>query len=390
MESVLTGYIVVDLSKDMAGSYACMLLGDMGATVIKVETPEARDWRGESPFHHWNRGKRSVALDFSVEEARGAFEDIVRSADVVVEDYLPGEARERGLDYESLEKLNPRLVYCAMPPFGEEGPLAEKPANDGVVAAYSALMGNQNGPEGMPEFSTVPGPSCGSAFLAAYSITSALYVRETEGIGQKVEVPLLNGSITMQGSAFIRGPGLGDPEGPERDPRGVKPAYRLYQCSDGKWIFIACGNDTFWGKLCIALDMGEFTVNPRFRDAPWSFSPEDHELVKKTIAQKIGKEPQAYWLQYFDENDVPASPADTRDDSLVDPQVLSDNILVQVDDPLLGIMTQLGPLVKVAGLNGLIPAPAPGLGEHGMDVLAGLGYGEAECAKLVKSGGLIC
>ncbi len=390
MESVLTGYTVVDLSKDMAGAYACMLLGDMGATVIKVETPDAPAWRGEAPFHHWNRGKRSVAFDFSVEGARGAFEDIVKSADVVVEDYLPGEAHERGLDYESLERLNPRLVYCAMPPFGEEGPLAEKPANDGVVAAYSALMGNQNGPEGMPEFSTVPGPSCGSAFLAAYSITSALYVRETEGIGQKVEVPLLNGSITMQGSAFIRGPGLGDPEGPERDPRGVKPAYRLYQCSDGKWIFIACGNDTFWGKLCIALDMGEFTVNPRFRDAPWSFSPEDHELLKKTIAQKIRKKPQAYWLQYFDENDVPASPADTRDDSLVDPQVLSDNILVQVDDPLLGIMTQLGPLVKVAGLNGSIPAPAPGLGEHGMDVLAGLGYGEAECAKLVKSGALIC
>ena len=390
MESVLSGYTVLDLSRDMAGAYACMLLGDMGASVIKVETPDAPDWRGDAPFHHWNRGKRSVALDLSVEGARGAFEAIVKSADVVVEDYLPREARERGLDYESLERLNPSLVYCAIPPFGEEGPLADKPANDGVIAAYSALMGNQNGPKGMPEYSTVPGPSCGTAFLAAYAITSALYVRETEGIGQKIEVPLLNGSVTMQGSGFIRGPGLGDPEGPERDPRGVKPAYRLYQCSDGKWIFIACGNDTFWGKLCIALDMEEFTVNPRFRDAPWSFTPEDHEAVKKIIGDKIGKESQAYWVQYFDEHDVPAAPADSRDDFLVDPQVLSDNILLHIDDPMLGIMTQLGPPVKVAGLNGSVPAPAPGLGEHGVDVLSGLGYGEAECARLVKSGALIC
>ena len=390
MESVLSGYTVVDLSRDMAGAYACMLLGDMGASVIKVETPDALDWRGDAPFHHWNRGKRSVALDFSVEGARGAFEAIAISADVVVEDYLPRETRERGLDYETLSDLNPLLIYCAIPPFGEEGPLADKPANDGVIAAYSALMGNQNGPKGMPEYSTVPGTSCGTAFLAAYAITSALYVKETEGIGQKIEVPLLNGSVTMQGSGFIRGPGLGDPEGPERDPRGVKPAYRLYQCSDGKWIFIACGNDTFWGKLCIALDMEEFTVNPRFRDAPWSFTPEDHEAVKKIIGDKISKESQAYWVQYFDEHDVPAAPADSRDDFLVDPQVLSDNILLHIDDPMLGIMTQLGPPVKVAGLNGSVPAPAPGLGEHGVDVLSGLGYGEAECAKLVKSGALIC
>ena len=107
MESVLSGYTVVDLSQDMAGAYACMLLGDMGAAVIKVETPDAPDWRGDAPFHHWNRGKRSVALDLSVEGARGAFEAIVKSADVVVEDYLPREARERGLDYESLSDLNP-------------------------------------------------------------------------------------------------------------------------------------------------------------------------------------------------------------------------------------------------------------------------------------------
>ena len=391
MESVLFGYTVIDLCRDMAGSYACMLLGDMGASVIKVETPEDSGWRGDASFHHWNRGKKSVTLDLSMEGARGALEAIVKSGDVVVEDYLPKEARERGLDYETLSGLNQRLIYCAIPPFGEEGPLADRPANDGVVSAYSALMGNQNGADGIPEYSTVPGPSSGTAFIAAYSVTAALYVRETEGVGQKVEVPLLNGSIIMQGSSFIRGQGIqGDPEGPERDPRGVKPAYRLYQCSDGKWIFIACGNDAFWGKLCVAMGMEEFTTSPRFRDAPWRFEPEDEPIIKAVLHDKIGKETQAYWLQYFDEHDVPAAPADHRDDFLVDPQVQSDGILVQVDDPMLGNMTQLGPLVSVAGLPGSVVGPAPGLGEHGMEVLSGVGYGKKECLKLVESGALIC
>ena len=298
MDSVLTGYTIIDLSRDMAGSYACMLLGDMGAPVVKVETPEGQGWRGEAPFHHWNRGKKSVALDLSVEGARGALEAIVKSGDVVVEDYLPREARERGLDYETLSKLNPEVVYCAMPPFGDDGPLADKPGNDGVVSAYSALMGNQNGPGGAPEYVTVPGPSSGAAFLAAYSITSALYVREMDGVGQKVEVPLLNGSITMQGSAFIRGPGIhGDPEGDSRDPRGVQSAYRLYRCSDGKWIFIACGNDRFWGKLCIAMGMEDLMTNPRFRDAPWHFEPEDERRIKAFLDEEIGKETRDYWLQ---------------------------------------------------------------------------------------------
>lgn len=391
MESVLSGYSVIDLSRHMAGSYASMLLGDMGASVVMVETPETQDWRGEVPFHHWNRGKKSVALDPSVEGAREMLEAIVKSGDVVVSDYLPREAREKGLDYDSLVEINPLMVYCAIPPFGEEGPLADKPANDGVVSAYSALMGNQNGAGGIPEYSTVPGPSCGAAFIAAYSITSALYVREKEGVGQKVEVPILNGSVVMQGSSFVRGPGIfGDPEGDARDPRGVKPAYRLYQCSDGKWIFIACGNDTFWGKLCIAMGMEDFSASPRFRDAPWRFEPEDELALKRVLAEKIGKETQAYWLRHFDEYDVPAAPADHRDDFLVDPQVQSDGILVRVDDPLLGMMTQLAPMISVEGLPGSVARPAPGLGEHGVDVLKGLGYTESECAELVKSGALIC
>ncbi len=391
MDSVLTGYTIIDLSRDMAGSYACMLLGDMGASVVKVETPEGRGWRGNAPFHHWNRGKKSVALDLSVEGARGALEAIVKSGDVVVEDYLAEEARERGLDYETLSKLNPEVVYCAMPPFGDDGPLADKPGNDGVVSAYSALMGNQNGPGGAPEYVTVPGPSCGAAFLAAYSITSALYVREMEGVGQKVEVPLLNGSIVMQGSAFIRGPGIhGDPEGDTRDQRGVQSAYRLYRCIDGKWIFIACGNDRFWGKLCIAMGMEDLMTNPRFRDAPWHFEPEDEQRMKAVLDEEIGKETQDYWLRHFDEHDVPAAPADTRDDFIVDPQVLSDGILVNIDDLTFGMITQLGPLVTVAGLQGSVSGPAPGLGQHGVEVLKGLGFAEGECRKLVESGGLIC
>ena len=131
-------------------------------------------------------------------------------------------------------------------------------------------------------------------------------------------------------------------------------------------------------------------TNPRFRDAPWHFEPEDEQRIKAILDEEIGKETQDHWLRHFDEHDVPAAPADTRDDFIVDPQVLSDGILVNIDDPTFGMITQLGPLVTVAGLQGSVSGPAPGFGQHGVEVLKGLGFGEEECRKLVESGALIC
>lgn len=389
MDSALSGVVVLDVATDMAGSHACMLLADMGAEVLKVELAGQQDWRGSLPFHLWNRGKKSICLDLDKEGGREALEAMVGRADVLVEDFRPSEAKALGIDYDSLTHLNDRLLYCAMPPFGEEGPLRDKPADDGVVSAFSAIMGDQTGPKVPPEFITVPGPSCGAAFLAAYAICSALYVREVEGISQKIEVPLLNGSLAMQSGLFIEGPGVTPEEGPIKDPRGSKPAYRLYECSDGKWIFIACGNNTFWNRLCITLGLEELACEPRYENAPWFYKEEDRLFMISVIGDKIKQHPQAYWLQLFDQQDIPIAPADSRDEFVEDPQVVQRSMMFEVEDPRFGLTRQMGFAVSIDGAPGAVNGPAPERGQHGEEILKGLGYTESQRGQLKKSGALI-
>jgi len=145
MKPALDGVSLVDLSTSIAGPYAAMLLTDMGAECIKVESREGDPARGLPGFLAWNRGKRSLTLSLETEEGREILSRVVEKADVLIESYSPGQARRLGLDYESLSRLNPRLIYCAIPPFGERGPLSEKPANEGVVAALAGIMAGQGG-----------------------------------------------------------------------------------------------------------------------------------------------------------------------------------------------------------------------------------------------------
>ncbi|MEE9199536.1 MAG: CoA transferase [Dehalococcoidia bacterium] len=386
MGSALSGVVVLDLAADIAGSYACMLLGDMGAEVIKVELADLPDWRGCVPFHLWNRGKKSICLDLGGEGGRGVLEALVRRTDVLVESFLPAEARARGLDYKSLSSLNPRLIYCSLPPFGDDGPLSDLPADDGVMAAFSGIMGDQNGEEMPPEFVTVPAASYGAAFLATYAISSALYVRELEGIGQKIEVPLLNGAMAMQAHHFVVGPELQQTHEAGRDPQGYLPGYRLYECSDGKWIFIACGNDAFWTKLCVTLGLEEFLSAPRFEAAPWVFGEAERMEVKSAIGGIIKSQPHGHWLRVFDEEDIPCAPADTRDEFAEDPQVIHNNMMVELEDPLLGPTRQMGVPVSLAETPGLIKGPAPARGEDSEEILRGLGYPESEVRELRNTG----
>ncbi|MFQ5873140.1 MAG: CaiB/BaiF CoA transferase family protein [Dehalococcoidia bacterium] len=390
MDSALSGIVILDLSTDLAGSYACMLLGDMGAQVVKVELADCPDWRGCLPFHLWNRGKKSICLDLDRDGARGVLGGLVAKADVLVESFLPAEARDRGLDYDSLCPLNPRLLYCALPPFGEEGPSSDKPADDGVVAAFSGIMGDQNGKGKPPEFITVPASSYGAAFLAAYAISSALYVRELEGVGQKIEVPLLNGALAMQAHGFVDGPGLERIRETHSDPQGSLPAYRLYECSDGRWIFIACGNEAFWTKLCTTLGLEEYLSDPRFEEAPWNFQEEDQVRVIAAIGEVIKRRPHDHWLELFDREDVPCASAGSRDEFVEDPQVLHNRMMVELKDPMLGDTRQMGIPVSLPLTLGGIMGAAPRRGEHGNEILSELGYSQSELGRLKSNGAIIC
>ena len=244
MTGILEGVTIIDFSREIAGPYACMLLRDMGARVIKVEPPGGSPERQDQRFFLWNRGKESVTLDLERQEGQDVACKMASCADVVVTDWLPAQAHSMGLNYEALRALHPRLIYCAIPPYPGDGPLKDMPGDTYSVAASMGVMADQ-GSGGSPVFVYLPVASYSAAFTACFTVSSALYVREMEGIGQKVEVSLLHGALAMQTASFVSGPGLTSRGGAQRQgiPVGI-PVYRLFRAEEG-WFFLACGNNTF-------------------------------------------------------------------------------------------------------------------------------------------------
>ncbi|MFQ5875570.1 MAG: CaiB/BaiF CoA transferase family protein, partial [Dehalococcoidia bacterium] len=301
---MLNGVTVLDLSRELAGPYACMLLGDMGARVIKVEPPDSSSERRDPRFFLWNRDKEMVTLDLGCPEGQAVVRQLVSRVDVVVEDWLPAYARSLGLDYDSLSVLSPRLIFCSIPPYPEDGPLRDTPGDTHTVAASMGIMADQGG-SGSPAFVYLPLASYGAAFTACFAVSCALFVREMEGRGQKVEVSLLHGAMAMQAASLVSGPNLRSRGSSER--QGIRvgiPVYRLFQAQEG-WFFLACGNNTFWNKLCIALGHEELVEDERFRDAPWGIPLEHYDGLSDILEPIFLKKPADYWVRFLTEKDIP-------------------------------------------------------------------------------------
>jgi crotonobetainyl-CoA:carnitine CoA-transferase CaiB-like acyl-CoA transferase len=368
------GITILELATGIAGPYAAMLLADQGAGVIKVEPPGGDPARLLPGFRVWNRGKRSVLADIESPEGREAVRRLAGGVDVLVADFAPGRAERLGLDYDSLAKDNPGLVYCHLPPFGEAGPHANREADDALVAAVGGVAGGQPSAAGNPVFVVIPVSSYGAALLAAGAIGVALRARETTGRGQKAVVSWLAGALAMAtGSLVGVEGGFLSPLGLAslaRQPQGASPVYRLYRAA-GDWLFIACGNSTFWGKLCIALDMPELVSDSRFENAPWGITNfQDRAALYEIIAPIIAARPRAHWLRLFEEFDVPAAPVQGRSDFINDPQVAHNGMRVETDDPEVGRTVQMGIPIAFSRTPGAIRGPAPILGEHTEEVLA--------------------
>lgn len=366
----LDGIRIVELAQGIAGPYAGMLLSDQGAEVIKVEPPEGDRTRSMPAFHLWNRGKKSVVLDLVTPAGQEQARSLAANADVVIADFPPGQGETLSLDYASLARENPRLVYCYMPPYGERGPHIHRPAEDALVAAVAGVTGGQASASGRPVYVTLPVASYGAAMLAAGSVAVALYVRQCCGLGQKVTVSWLAGVLAMQtGSIVATEDGQGRLTALPRSPQGGTPVYRLYEAQDG-WFFLGCGNSTFFHKLCIALERPELVADPRFENAPWGITNlEDREALLSILAPIFREKPRDYWLKLLEEADVPSAPVMTRPEFIDDPQVRYNGMRVEVNDPLLGRTVQMGVPVTLTGTPGRIKGPAPRLGEHTHQVL---------------------
>lgn len=393
MTAPLAGIKVVEISVAMAGPFCGMLLGDYGADVIKIERTEVGDdSRAWSPFFHdsmsyyyaaANRNKRGIAIDLKTPEGVKIARGLIEQADVLVHNYRVGALERLGLDYESLAKVNPRLVYCAISGFGATGPLSKEPANDLFMQAYAGSMSITGDPEGSPAKMGMSVADVGAGMFGAMGVMMALETRHRTGRGQRVDTSLLEGHMAMLAQFFTRYFSSGEVPGPSGSGALTSPTYRAYQASD-QWIVISAFNQRMWKGLCAALEKPEWLEDPRFINP--QMRSDNRALMIQLIGAIIITQPLAYWEKRLIENEVPCSPVNTIDKVVQQPQVHARDMVHEMSLDGLGMMSMAGLPIKFSDSPGAIRLPPPRLGQHTAEVLAECGYSAEKIATLADSG----
>ena len=380
MAHVYDGLKVLDLGQYIAGPLAAAFLADHGAEVIKVERPEGDPYRKEPGFVVWNRGKRSITINLKRKEGQRIAQELAARSDVVIENFRCGVADSLGLGYEMLRALNERLIYCSISGFGTQGPYRDKPGWEPIPTSIASIYADQGGVGKPPVYVVLPLASHYAAMLAAFSITTALLVREGTGRGQRVDIPLLNAMVACQSNRLIYYPRrIPLPSGL---PQGAVALYRLYHGSDGQWFFLALGNAQFFGKFAIAMGHEEWVADPLFEGAPWGIYPPRSTQIIEKLQAIFSAKPRDEWLEMFRALDVPCAPARRVDEFLDDPQVQANEMVMELDDPNLGKVRQMGIAIKASLTAGEVRGPSPQLGQHTEPVLAELGYPPSKIARL--------
>jgi crotonobetainyl-CoA:carnitine CoA-transferase CaiB-like acyl-CoA transferase len=395
MTAPLAGIKVVEISVAMAGPFCGMLLGDYGADVIKIERTEVGDdSRAWSPFFHdslsyyyaaANRNKRGMAIDLKTPEGVKIARELIEQADVLVHNYRVGALERLGLDYDSLSKVNPRLVYCAISGFGATGPLSKEPANDLFMQAYAGSMSITGDPEGSPAKMGMSVADVGAGMFGAIGVMMALETRHRTGRGQRVDTSLLEGHMAMLAQFFTRYFSSGEVPGPSGSGALTSPTYRAYQASD-QWIVISAFNQRMWKGLCTALDKLEWLEDPRFINP--QMRSDNRGLMIKLIGAIIITQPLAYWEKRLIENEVPCSPVNTIDKVVQQPQVHARDMVQEMSLEGLGMMSMAGLPIKFSESPGAIRLPPPRLGQHTAEILAESGYSPDQIADLARSGAI--
>jgi crotonobetainyl-CoA:carnitine CoA-transferase CaiB-like acyl-CoA transferase len=365
MAKALDGVVVVEFSSNMAAAYAAMLLAEQGARVVKVEPPRGEAARGTPHFHALNRSKRSTFFDIATPAGKADAAKLIARADIVIAGWTPARARQLGLDRESIAAINSRAIALELPPFGNRGPYADFEAGEELVAALGAISGTQWARSGNPVPLTFPAATYAAAVMGATGAAAALLARG-DGPGQAVEISMLAGAFALQTGGIMRHEKMTSLYHGPQDPLGPIPCYRLFEASDGRYLFIACGNPTFWNKFTLAIERPDLVADPRFEGAPWGVLKENWQTLKEILEAIILTRPRDEWLALLREADVPCAPVMTRNEFMSHPQTRALEMRCELDDPTLGTTIQPGVPINLLATPGAITGPAPGVSNDGI------------------------
>ncbi len=396
----LAGLRVVDCSTVLAGPYCTMLLGDLGADVVKVEPPEGDSTRGWGPpwvgegsagtrtaayFLAVNRNKRSIRLDLRRAEGAEVLRRLVSRGDVLVENFRTGGLARLGFDDAELARLNPALVHLAISGYGPDGPAADRPGYDFVIQAASGLMsitGASDAEGGEPTKVGVAISDVVSGMLGAVSVLAALVGRERAGqgaAGQRIDVSLLGSTlaslVNQAQNGFVRGtaPGRQGNAHPNIVP------YETFRTADGE-IAVAVGSERQWPRFCEALGLSALATDPRF--ATNGDRVEHRADLRPILADRMRERPTAAWLAAFDTAEVPAGPIRDIVEAFASPEAIARGMTVEMEHPAWGVIRQVGVPFELSATPATIRTPPPLLGEGTDEILAELGYDDAAIAAL--------
>jgi alpha-methylacyl-CoA racemase len=390
--SALADVKVLDLSRLLPGGFCSLLLADFGADVLKVEDTGMGDYvRWAPPYHEGaddsaksalflslNRGKRSIRLNLKEEAGREVLLRLVREHDVLLESFRPGVMERLGVGYERLREENPRLVYCAISGYGQDGPYTARSGHDMNYLGLNGLLG-LSGESGGPPVQAAGqiADLGGGALMAAFGILAALRERDHSGEGQLVDVSMFDGSLAWL--AMVAARYLAEGQAPERgavELAGSLICYRPYECKDG-WVTLGALEPKFWQAWCRGVGR-EDLIEKQF-ERPGS---DVHAEVEALFAERTRDE----WQAFASEHDCCLEPVLGLDEALDSELVRAREMVVRIDQPGTDGVSLLGVPVKLSRTPGAPAGPGPALGEHTREVLAALGYGEEEVASLLESG----
>lgn len=377
MSGPLAGIRVLDLTWALSGPYGTMVLSDLGADVIKLERPPHGDMAREngpfvdgvsSYYFSVNRGKRSIVLNLKTGAGRQLFKDLVKHIDVLTENFVPGTMDRLGLGYQTLKAINPRLVYAATSGFGQTGPYRERPAMDVIVQAIGGVM-SITGPEGGPPVRV--GTSVGdivAGLFTAIGVLAALQERERSGLGQMVDVAMLDSQIAILENAMVRYFVNGEVPKPIGTRHPLLTPFQAFPTSDGYVVFTFTGGpENIWPLFAAKIERFDIIDDPRFQTN--ELRTQHHDELEAIISEATRQRTTTEWVEEFSELGIPCGPLNTIDKVAADPQVNARNMIVPIKLPSTGEIRVSGSPIKLSRTPADVSRPAPELGQDTDTVL---------------------